>query len=94
MEPMPKETNEPTELARRRAGRSLARARWAKTTPEERSEFAARIAAQRTPETMGAAGRDPLKPRCPCGEMTLARAKARRHKCVAPTTKKTKKGTK
>lgn len=86
---------EPTELARQRAGRSLARARWAKTTPEQRSEFAAKIAAHRTPETMGAAGRDPLKPRCPCGEMTLARAKARRHKCEPPkAAKKAKKGTK
>lgn len=76
-------TKSPTETARKRAARSLARARWANTTPEQRSEFAAEVASARTPEQMGAAKRSD-KPRCPCGLMTLKRAQARRHKCVAP----------
>lgn len=75
--------------ARTRAARLLSEMRWAGTTPEERSEFAASVAAHRTPEQMGAAMRDPTKARCPCGVMTLARAKARAHKCEAP--KKAKK---
>lgn len=73
----------PSEAALKRAAKTFARKRWAGTTPEERSEFAAGIAAQRTPETMGAAKRSD-KPRCPCGAMTLTRAQARRHQCVAP----------
>jgi hypothetical protein len=75
----------PTETARKRAARSLSRARWANTTPEERSAFAAGVAAHRTtPEQMGNAARRTDRPRCPCGEMTLKRAQARGHKCVAP----------
>ena len=74
----------PTKLARERAGRTLARMRWAGTTAKERSKFASEIAAHRTPEQMGAARRDPSKPRCPCGKMTLKRAQAHRHKCEAP----------
>lgn len=72
-----------TEETRKRAAKTLARMRWANTTPEERSEFAAAVAAARTPEQMGAAKRSD-KPRCPCGLMTAARAQARRHKCEAP----------
>jgi hypothetical protein len=63
--------------------RALVRTRWAKTTPAERREFMRQVAAQRSPEQLGAAQRSD-KPRCPCGEMTLARAEARRHKCQAP----------
>lgn len=74
----------PSEAEQRRAAKTMARMRWANTTPEERSEFAAQVAAHRTPEQMGAARRDPTKPRCPCGQMTLKRAEARGHKCVAP----------
>jgi hypothetical protein len=63
--------------------RALVRARWAKTTPGERRQFMEWVQAQRSPEQLGAAQRS-NKPRCPCGEMTLARAEARRHKCQAP----------
>lgn len=70
--------------AKSRAGRLLSEMRWAGTTPEERSKFAARVASCRTPEQMGAARKDPIKARCLCGLMTLARAKARCHRCVAP----------
>lgn len=69
--------------AKREAAQTLAMLRWAKTTARERKEFMAKVAAARTPEQMGAARRS-SKPRCPCGEMTLARALARRHQCVAP----------
>jgi hypothetical protein len=82
-------TKSPTETARKRAARSLARARWAGTTAEERSKLLTEIGALRTPEQMGAARRDMTKARCPCGEMTAKRAKARGHRCVAP--KKSKK---
>jgi hypothetical protein len=73
-------------LQRRRAAfavRASNRARWAETTPAERKELMSWVQAQRSPEQLGAAQRS-NKPRCPCGEMTLARAEARRHKCQAP----------
>jgi hypothetical protein len=56
-----------------------ARARWQKTTAEERTAFARWVASQPRP---GRRSPD----RCPCGEMTRARALARRHKCAAPET--------
>lgn len=58
-----------------KAARAMVRARWAKTTPKERSQFASWVASQPR-----------VKERCPCGEMSLKRALARRHKCVAPET--------
>jgi len=54
------------------AARALNRARWKKTTPEERSEFARWVSAQRTSEQLRSDKR-----RCPCGVMTLKRAEAR-----------------
>jgi hypothetical protein len=66
-----------------KTARALARARWAETTPAERRKFMEWVSTHRSLEQMGAAQRS-NKPRCPCGEMTLARAEARRHKCVAP----------
>ena len=68
----------------RQAAQLLAKLRWAQKTPAQRAAFMAGVAAQRSPEQMGAARRDPHKPRCPCGAMTAKRAKARAHKCVAP----------
>lgn len=85
MEAMRMSDDEKLARAKSRAGRLLSELRWAGTTPEERSKFAAQVAAHRTPEQMGAARKDLIKSRCPCGEMTLARAKARRHKCAAPS---------
>jgi hypothetical protein len=68
----------------------MARAQWETITPEQRSALGRKLAAKRkTPAQMGAAARDPHKPRCPCGAMTLKRARARAHKCVAPSTRKT-----
>jgi hypothetical protein len=66
------------------AARLLARARWAKTKPEEKAAFMKRVRALRKPGQMGGAERDPEKPRCPCGVMTLKRAKARAHHCEPP----------
>ncbi len=54
-------------------GRRGGEHRASNLTAAERSE-AARLAAK--------APRKPDAPRCPCGEMTLKRALARRHKCV------------
>ncbi len=56
------------------AAQSMARKRWAKTTPEERSAFARAI---------GVLGGRPRSdaPQCRCGAMTLKCAEARRHKC-------------
>jgi hypothetical protein len=69
------------ESAQTKAARAMVKARWAKTTPEERSAYAVWLNAQRSPES-----RRSDKPRCPCGKMTLARALANRHKCAAPET--------
>src|SRR5215467_2705335 len=74
-------TEEQKEAATQGA-RALNRMRWQHKTPEERRAFMGPVRAARTPEQMGAAQRSD-KPRCPCGAMTLARAQARRHKCVA-----------
>ena len=65
-----------------KAAASLSKLRWNKTTAKERSEIMGEVSRQgwltRTTENMGRP-RDPN--RCPCGEMTAARAKARNHKC-------------
>lgn len=77
------------ESAQTRAARAMAKARWAKKTPEERSAYAVWLNAQRTAES-----RRSDKPRCPCGRMTLKRAAAHRHKCeAAEPPKETKKRT-
>ena len=70
------------QVERSQAARRLAARRWIHTTAQKRREELAKIQALRTPEQMGAAGRSD-KPRCPCGQMTLKRAKARGHKCQA-----------
>lgn len=72
------------------AAQTLARARWAKTTPEERRAHAVFMNAQRPAEDR----RDPDKPRCPCGQMTAKRAKAHGHKCEAPPAAQPRKGKK
>jgi hypothetical protein len=67
--------------ADRQAALRLNRKRWAGVSPEERREHARQMMAKRTPAQMG--GRPRTKgPRCPCGAMTLKRARARAHKCV------------
>jgi hypothetical protein len=58
-----------------KAAQSLARKRWANTTPAERSAFAASI-------SKGAGGRPRSTDRCLCGAMTAKRAAARSHHCV------------
>jgi len=80
----PEPETAPPENPGRQAAQVLVGLRWAKTTPAQRAAVMTQVAAQRTPEKMGAARRDPHKPRCPCGAMTAKRAKARAHKCVAP----------
>jgi hypothetical protein len=54
-------------------GAALAHLRWANATEAERDQ----------PRQAGLLGGRPRKrgPRCPCGAMTLKRAKARGHRC-------------
>jgi hypothetical protein len=66
------------------AARALSQARWAKMTSDERKKWAKWVASHRTREQMSQGGRPrSAGSRCSCGEMTVARAKARRHKCKA-----------
>lgn len=76
----------PDESPASEAARALVQHRWAKTKAEDKAKFMQRVRELRTPEQMGAARRDPEKPRCPCGLMTAKRAKARAHHCEAPRT--------
>ncbi|HEX4545748.1 MAG TPA: hypothetical protein VH110_05270 [Candidatus Acidoferrum sp.] len=68
------------------AAQALVALRWAKTTPEERRAFAARMAeagwkgANRA-RRLKTAGRPRTADRCPCGAMTRKRARARGHRC-------------
>ena len=52
------------------AARTMAKTRWAKKTPEERSDFASRIASKPRSEQ-----------RCFCGESSMWRAALRRFDC-------------
>lgn len=86
-----KEELEQAQAATRLWAGAASKLRWLTKTPAERSKWAASIAAQRTPEQMGAAKRSD-KPRCPCGLMTAHRAEKRRHICEAPKPAKKPKG--
>jgi len=69
---MPKKSHhspDPAE-ARAAAARMLSQARWADTTPEERTAFASWVGSQ------GGRPRSKAK-RCPCGNMTLKLAQTR-----------------
>lgn len=60
-------------------GRDLAKKCWAKPewkSKKKRAAFGKRVSSQ------GGGRPRQTEARCPCGEMTLKRAKARTHKCV------------
>jgi hypothetical protein len=52
------------------------------TEEEIRSLWGSMTGRRQTPHA--GPGRPPYKKRCPCGAMTVDRAKLRSHKCVAP----------
>lgn len=87
---MPKKTAQPEKIV---TPKSMVELRWSRTTPEERSQFASRIAklgwkgANRA-RRIASAGRRPSPDRCPCGAMTRERALARNHQCTAPPKRK------
>lgn len=59
---------------------ALCKERWDKTTPEERTAIMKKVSSYKRDYSKGGRKRDPN--RCACGEMTLARAKARGHRCL------------
>jgi hypothetical protein len=54
----------------------VSKARWSKMTPQARTDYMTELAKRPRPS-----GRLPAKMRCPCGIMSLDRAKKRNHKC-------------
>ena len=73
---MTKTEKKKLEAAKKLVFREMGRRRWAGTTKEERRAHALWVNQQRP-------GYEGQKPHCPCGKMTLERAKKRNHKCTA-----------
>src|SRR5262249_13718307 len=63
---------------KQKAAAALSAKRWGKTTAEERTDYARRIAQQPRPSRMN-------PDRCPCGIMTAERARKRAHICQPKT---------